>query len=736
MHIETKRKEFPELNINPFNLFFADSNQILEKPFIENYFEKSLKQIRVCIILSILVYAVFGIVDIKAVPQLKNILWIIRYAIYCPVAICVLIFTFSKYFKKYFQLIISVSAVFASLGLLIINSLAASSGFYSYNYAIFFTLIFIYNLTRLKFIYATLSGWTIIILYNCLALFYTNFPIQVFIDSNILFVCINVFGMASCYFMEYYEKKNYFLVTLLNKEKESVENANQKLEKKVSERTYQLEYANAELKEANIILKEEISERLKTGKALNESEERFRATFERAPIGICNTAIDGSYLSANQELCNILGYSFEELQKITFTEITYPDDLQSSMEAKTMLIDGSISIQTIEKRYFRKNGSIIWTNLTVMLMRDSDSRPLYFISVIQDITDRKKTENKIVYLSYHDKLTGLYNRRFYEEEIKRLDTERNLPISIIIGDVNGLKLINDAFGHDKGDELLQKAATAIQNACRIEDIVARWGGDEFVILLPKTKAEEAEEIVKRIKDVYLNEYVNAIRISISFGWDTKIKNDEDILKVLKSAEDYMYKHKVIENQSMKGNTVNTIINTLLEKNPREEQHSKRVGEICENIGTALGFSEIEVGQLKVVGHLHDIGKIAINESILNKSGKLTKHEQDEIRRHPAIGYRILSSSYEMLELAGYILAHHERWDGTGYPKGLKGEAIPKVARIIALADSYDAMTSERPYRKALSEEAAFREIRENAGIQFDPDIARIFIEKILGKPWD
>ena len=320
-------------------------------------------------------------------------------------------------------------------------------------------------------------------------------------------------------------------------------------------------------------------------------------------------------------------------------------------------------------------------------------------------------------------------------EIKRLDTERNLPISIIIGDVNGLKLVNDAFGHDKGDELLQKAAAAIESACRTDDIVARWGGDEFVILLPKTKTEEVEEIINRIKVLYSKERINSLSVSISFGWDTKRKPDEDILKVLKSAEDYMYKHKIIENETMRGNTINTIINTLHEKNPREEQHSKRVSEICQKIGRALGFSEIEISKLKVVGLLHDIGKIAIEEGILNKPGKLTEQERDEIKRHPDIGYRILSSSYDMLELADCILAHHERWDGAGYPKGLKGEAIPMVARIIALADSYDAMISERSYRKVLSEEEVLAEIRKNAGTQFDPEIARIFIEKVLNKPW-
>jgi len=346
----------------------------------------------------------------------------------------------------------------------------------------------------------------------------------------------------------------------------------------------------------------------------------------------------------------------------------------------------------------------------------------------------KKTEG-VSYLSYHDVLTGLYNRRFYEEEINRMNTEKNLPISIIMGDINGLKLVNDAFGHAKGDKLLKVAAATIQGMCRMDDIVARWGGDEFIILLPNTKKAEAAEIVKRIKDLYSQKQVKGIDGSISFGWDTKGNVDEDIIKVLKNAEDYMYRNKTLEQESVRSNMINAIITTLHEKNPREERHSNRVSEICQKIGSVLGLSEIEVHKLKVGGLLHDIGKIAIEEGILNKPGKLTAQEWDEIKRHPEIGYRILSSSHEMLDVTECILSHHEKWDGTGYPKGLKGEEIPRIARIIGLADSYDAMTSERSYRKALSEEVVLREIRENAGIHFDPEIARIFVEKVLETSW-
>ena len=357
-----------------------------------------------------------------------------------------------------------------------------------------------------------------------------------------------------------------------------------------------------------------------------------------------------------------------------------------------------------------------------------------FATIFMDITERIECENNLHYLNYHDILTGLYNRRFYEEEIRRLDTERNLPISMIFGDVNGLKLINDAFGHLKGDELLQKAALAIRSVCRSDDIVARWGGDEFVILLPKTKAEEAEKIVKKIRDAYSKEYVNSICGSIAFGWDTKCSMDIDILKTLKNAEDLMYKNKTFESERLKFNTIKTLMITLHESYQGTEQDSNRVGELCQGLGRAIGLSELEACRLRTAGFFCDIGNVSIEEGILNKPGKLTEQEWDKIKRHPEIGYRILSSSHEMSELADYVLAHHERWDGTGYPKGLRGDVIPIEARIIALASSYVAMTSKRPYRSAFQEDVVLKEILKNAGTQFDSEIVRIFVEKLLDKP--
>ena len=200
--------------------------------------------------------------------------------------------------------------------------------------------------------------------------------------------------------------------------------------------------------------------------------------------------------------------------------------------------------------------------------------------------------------------------------------------------------------------------------------------------------------------------------------------------VLTEAEDYLFRNKLYDNLSMRSRSINLIMNALFEKSNREMMHSKRVSEICEMISVKVYSDKEDVRKVKLAGLIHDIGKIGVNENILNKPGKLSQDEWLEMYKHPEISWRILSSVKEFSELADCILEHHERWDGKGYPKGLKGERIALGARIIALADSFDAMTSNRSYRKSLSVNQAIEEIEKNSGTQFDPQMAAVFIDLI------
>ncbi|MFH0993599.1 MAG: HD domain-containing phosphohydrolase [bacterium] len=344
----------------------------------------------------------------------------------------------------------------------------------------------------------------------------------------------------------------------------------------------------------------------------------------------------------------------------------------------------------------------------------------------QNITERQKKDEAILHLSYHDVLTGLLNRRAYSEELKRPSHERKFPITVVMADINGLKITNDAFGHFAGDELLLTVTDLFKKHCRPDDLVYRIGGDEFVILMPETNRVQAEKIVDQIKADMDQTVLYGLTMSVSFGLDTDI-DGTDLVDSVKCAEIEMYNQKLFELSSNRAESIKTILKTLNLKNPREDIHSRRVSEFCSMIGELLGMRREQVSVLKMIGNLHDIGKIAIEESLLNKATALTAEDWKEIRRHPEIGFRILSSSAEYADIAEDILAHHERWDGRGYPRGLRGEQIPLRARIIAVADTFEAMTANRAYRQAVSEEEALQEIERCAGTQFDPEIAALFV---------
>ncbi len=272
----------------------------------------------------------------------------------------------------------------------------------------------------------------------------------------------------------------------------------------------------------------------------------------------------------------------------------------------------------------------------------------------------------------------------------------------------------------------------MREECRSDEIVARYGGDEFVILLPKTDVSEAEKLARRLKQSIEQQKVWNLDLSVSIGWDAKTNADSSFSQVISDAETYMYQKKIVEHQSKRSLVIKSILNTLVVKSPREEEHAQRVSQYCEQIGSAYGLSYDQVKTLASAGELHDIGKIATDKHVLDKVSQLTGDEWREIKKHPETGYRILSTASEFANLADAIIAHHERWDGNGYPKGLQGEGIPFMARVIAVADAFDAMTSDRPYRPAMSMQEAAIEMNKYAGTQFDPEIVQVFLTKVLG----
>ena len=482
----------------------------------------------------------------------------------------------------------------------------------------------------------------------------------------------------------------------------------------------------------------DITEKRQAEENIKKQNELVSTLLELLPVGVFMVnAEDGKPLAANAMAMTLLGrgilpnaneHNLSEVYKayIKDTNKIYPPTkmpIVLGMKGIVSHIDNMV--------VKRKDGTKVLLEVFGTPVKDEQGKPWASLVTFLDITERKKAEDNLIYLNNHDYLTGLNNRRYFEEAIKRLDIERKLPLSIIMADVNGLKIINDSFGHDMGDELLKKAASTITKACRGRGVIVRYGGDEFVALLPNTSHNEATQIANLIKELAAKEKVANIELSVSYGYDTKDSMNKSIMEVLANAENHMYAHKLSERSSMRSKTIDIIMNTLFEKSNREANHSKRVSRICEQIAIQMKFEKQEVNQMKIAGLVHDIGKISIDEKILNKPGRLDDGEKIEIQKHPESGWRILSSSNEFENMAKLVLQHHEQWDGNGYPNKLIGEKISIEARIIAVADAYDAMTSKRSYRAAMSNEEAIKEILRCSGTQFDPEIVDVFVNKVL-----
>lgn len=472
---------------------------------------------------------------------------------------------------------------------------------------------------------------------------------------------------------------------------------------------------------------------------LIESKEKLQATLTSVGDGVITVDKNSKIQFLNPVAQRLTGWKLDEAMNVQLETVfniinEYTREPVESPVQAVFETEGIVEL-TNHTLLVSKDGSEVPIEDTAAPIKDLTGTIIGCVLVFRDFSERKEKQRHIEYLSFHDQLTGLYNRRFFEEELRRIDVIRNLPLSFVYADVNGLKIINDAFGHERGDELIQHVAEVLKKECRSDDIIARIGGDEFVILLPQTASASVEKLVKRIEKIISNISIMDVHISISFGWNTKIDSNQLAMDVLKSAENFMYQKKILNSTSKRNGIIKSILNTLLIKSPREEAHSIRVSKLCEQIGKAHGLNMDDIRELSTAGELHDIGKIAVDESILNKSGSLSASEWAQIKHHPEIGYRLLGATTEFNNIAEYVLAHHERWDGSGYPKGLRGEDIHWKSRVIAVADAFDAMTCERPYRKALSQIEAAKELKDNAGTQCDPDIVKVFIEKVLGLNW-
>lgn len=469
----------------------------------------------------------------------------------------------------------------------------------------------------------------------------------------------------------------------------------------------------------------DITERKLLEEALEKSKERYQRIFENSSVIIFTMSLEGHVSAINKMFERTLGYGHYFVGHHISELLVHMDDASLFLSLGKEAFDESFDVDV-----WCSNSTIKTLNVSTNII-DSIGEEIEIVAV--DVSEKKKDEQKIRYLSFHDKLTNVYNRAYFDDIVEALDKDQRYPFSIIIGDMNGLKDLNDHYGHKRGDMLLKSMAEICVASCRESDVVCRIGGDEFAIICPDTNEKGAASICDRVRQLCSETIVEHIgHPSIALGYSTKESVDTSIDQIFKMADNNMYRNKMTYSESSSGMYLKALQLTLEKSRYESKTHMELVKHYALILGEAIGLPPSELDDLGVVAQLHDIGKIGVPDEILHKSGSLTEEEFELIKGHSYFGYSMVKATPSTIKIADYILYHHEWYDGSGYPEGIKGEDIPLISRIIAITDAYAVMLHDTPYRNALTKDEAINELNVGSHSQFDPYLVETFLN-IIGE---
>ena len=485
---------------------------------------------------------------------------------------------------------------------------------------------------------------------------------------------------------------------------------------------------------SHLCLLEDITQRKQLEQSLKESERSKSVLLSHLP-GLAYRCLNDpqwTMLFVSDGCYALTGYRPESLlnnRDLSYNDLIAPEYRKALYDEWQRVIAARGNFR-FEYEIMTAYGQRKWVLEMGQPVYDDEGRLEALEGVVFDIAEQKSREERIRFLSEHDEITQLNNLMFFDRACRQHNLMHTFPLAVVQCDVDGLRLINSAFGLEEGNRLLARVASLLQTYCPEGCVLARTGDDDFSLLMPGKGSQAAEAFIRSVTERIDadNERTEALyRTSLSFGYSARHTPQDDISLMLRGAFNSLNNRKILNAQSSHSATLTSIMATLHARSEETEEHAQRLWELSEAIGLKMGLSQKTMAELALFSKLHDIGKIGISDAILNKPGKLTEEEWTVMRRHPEIGYQIARSLEDIAHVAEDILSHHERWDGLGYPRGLRGKQIPLAARILAVADAYDAMTKDRVYRKAMPREQALAEIGQNSGKQFDPEIAQLFL---------
>lgn len=478
------------------------------------------------------------------------------------------------------------------------------------------------------------------------------------------------------------------------------------------------------LNEMNQSIQQNILEKEKINHGLSKDNEFLNIILKSIGDGI--VVIDKEYCikTINETVITLFHVNISEIQGLTFDKVFGFKDLN-----KEIIDNDSICNARMECYLFRNEFELFVDGTFYKILNEDKSLDGY-VYVFHNISEGLEKNREIEYLNYHDQLTGLYNRRFFEKKCRELLYEKYYPLGLIISDLNALKLTNDSLGHLMGDKLLEKYATVLQTNFADAEVVARIGGDEFAVLITKISLDTLEERINEIKRELSTCQIGDFPVSAAFGCAIYNSSIFSFAEIFKEADEKMYADKMIENTSVKNKILESIIQKYFDGFPKKKTEVHMVIELSRRFCSVLRIDDVVVKRIEKAALVYDIGNISISNDYFTQNRKLTEKENEQVQAHPASAFHILKNISNYIEVAEIVLCHHENIDGSGYPRGLEDKQIPYESKILAIVTDYCAMRGERAYRPPLTKEEAINELRKKVGVRYDADLTLEFIHML------